>query len=59
MGFLQSYLRLPRYQRIVLGLTGIALGWYGPKLMGFFFLSDDSSEDKDLKSDVNPSTEKP
>ena len=37
MGFLESYLRLPRYQRVVLGLAGVALGWYGPSLMQYLF----------------------
>lgn len=39
MGFLQSYLRLPRYQRVLLGLSGVALGWFGPDLMSKLFLS--------------------
>ena len=40
MGFLQSYLRLPRYQRVLLGLVGVAVGWYGPELMSQLFLRD-------------------
>ncbi len=38
MGFLESYRRLPKYQRILLGVAGIALGWYGPNLMTYLFL---------------------
>ena len=38
MGFLESYLRLPRYQRVLLGLVGITVGWYGPSLMQYLFL---------------------
>ena len=38
MGFLNSYLRLPRYQRILLGVAGIAIGWYGPSAMNYLFL---------------------
>ena len=38
MGFLESYLRLPRYQRVLLGLAGIAIGWYGPSWMNYLFL---------------------
>lgn len=52
MGFVQSYLKLPRYQRILLGLTGIAIGWYGPTLMTFLFLKED-------KNAENISAEKP
>lgn len=51
MGFVQSYLRLPRYQRVVLGVVGLSLGWYGPSLMTHFFLSD--SPEDNLKSDKN------
>lgn len=53
MGFLQSYLRLPRYQRVVLGLAGVALGWYGPTLMGFMFLKGE----KNTESDENRSAD--
>ena len=38
MGFLESYLRLPRYQRVLLGLAGIVVGWYGPSWMNYLFL---------------------
>ena len=38
MGFLDSYLRLPRYQRVLLGLAGVTLGWYGPSLMQYIFV---------------------
>ena len=37
MGFLESYRRLPRYQRILLGLTGVVVGWYGPSVMHYLF----------------------
>ena len=40
MGFLQSYLSLPRYQRVVIGLAGVAVGWYGPELMSKLFLRE-------------------
>lgn len=35
---LQSYLRLPRYQRVLIGVAGLALGWYGPSLMTYLFI---------------------
>ncbi len=35
MGFLESYRRLPRYQRVLLGLVGIGVGWYGPTIMSY------------------------
>ena len=35
MGFWSSYKRLPRSQRILLGLTGIVIGWYGPSWMTY------------------------
>ena len=38
MGFLESYLRLPRYQRVLIGLTGITVGWYGPSFMQYLFV---------------------
>ena len=38
MSFLQSYLRLPRYQRALLGLAGVFVGWYGPSWMSHLFL---------------------
>lgn len=50
MGFLQSYLRLPRYQRVLLGVTGVALGWFGPDLMSKLFLSGG-------KKSADPTTE--
>ena len=33
MGFLQSYLRLPRWQRVLLGVSGVVVGLYGPSLL--------------------------
>ncbi len=51
MGFLQSYLRLPKYQRILLGLAGASLGWYGPRLMNYIFLSDAPSADDNVVDD--------
>ena len=33
MAFLESYLRLPRWQRVLLGVAGVVVGWYGPSLM--------------------------
>ena len=38
MGFLQSYRRLSRPQRVTLGLLGVAIGWYGPSFMNYLFL---------------------
>ena len=38
MGFLASYKRLPRGQRILLGLTAMVIGWYGPSWMSYLFL---------------------
>ncbi len=37
MGFLASYRRLPRYQRVLLGLTGVVIGWCGPSIMSNLF----------------------
>ncbi len=34
----QHYKRLPRYQKVLLGVVGIVLGWYGPFLMNYAFL---------------------
>ena len=48
MGFLQSYLRLPRYQRVLLGLAGIAVGWYGPDLMSQLFFVKDRSKKQEI-----------
>ena len=45
MGFVESYLGLPRYQRIILGLVGIGVGWYGPTFMNYLFL-DESQKNK-------------
>lgn len=47
MGFLQSYLRLPRYQRVVLGLVGIGVGWYGPSAMNYLFVDAAPKEEAD------------
>lgn len=55
MGFLQSYFRLPRYQRVVLGLAGVALGLYGPTLMSYVFLEGAAEQQK---TDVNKSAHK-
>lgn len=41
MGFLRSYLSLPRYQRVLIGLVGVAVGWYGPDFMSSLFLRKD------------------
>lgn len=41
MGFLRSYLSLPRYQRVLIGLVGVAVGWYGPDFMSSLFLRED------------------
>lgn len=57
MGFLQSYLRLPKYQRILLGVSGIALGWYGPSLMSYLFLSHEDSHSKSSPKSVTPSNQ--
>ena len=38
MGFLDSYRRLPRYQRVLLGLVGITVGWCGPSFMQYLFV---------------------
>ncbi len=53
MGFLQSYLNLPRYQRVLLGLSGVAIGWYGPSIMNYLFLDSSSPQsDKEVKSEA-------
>jgi hypothetical protein len=49
MGFLQSYLRLPRYQRVLLGLVGIGVGWYGPTFMNYLFLDDSQKNESGVK----------
>lgn len=38
MGFWDSYKRLPKYQRVLLGVSGIVVGWYGPTWMNYLFL---------------------
>ena len=38
MGFLDSYRRLSRVQRVALGVCGIVVGWYGPSWMSYVFL---------------------
>lgn len=38
MGFVRSYLQLPRYQRVLIGCIGIAVGWYGPTAMSYLLL---------------------
>lgn len=43
MGFLKSYLSLPRYQRVLLGVVGVAVGWYGPNLMSALFIGGQES----------------
>lgn len=49
MGFLESYLRLPRYQRVLLGLTGIVIGWYGPSVMQRLFGENGVLSVRDIK----------
>ena len=44
MGFVRSYLQLPRYQRILIGCIGIAVGWYGPTVMSYLFLEVPASK---------------
>jgi len=44
MGILQSYLNLPRYQRIILGVGGVALGWYGPNIMTYLFIRKEAEK---------------
>lgn len=57
MGFLQSYLSLPRYQRVLLGLTGVAVGWYGPDLMSKLFLSSSTKSASPTETATPPSPE--
>ncbi len=38
MGFWQSYRSLSKYQRVSIGITGILVGWYGPKCMTYLFV---------------------
>lgn len=54
MGFLESYLRLPRYQRVLLGLVGVTVGWYGPSLMQYLFGQPDGVLPKFYKNKTPP-----
>lgn len=38
MGFWSSYKRLPRSQRLLIGISGIIIGWYGPSWMNYLFV---------------------
>lgn len=38
MGFWSSYKRLPRYQRVFIGVSGMLIGWYGPSWMSYLFI---------------------
>ena len=38
MGFWQSYRSLSKYQRVAIGVSGIVVGWYGPKCMTYLFV---------------------
>ena len=60
MAFLESYLRLPRWQRVLLGIAGVVVGWYGPSLMtrlSHVYLSeaDESGGRKQERRRVPPS----
>ena len=52
MGFWESYLRLPRYQRVLLGLAGVAVGWYGPDFMSYV-LAQGGKSNTQSKNGVN------
>lgn len=54
MGFLQSYLRLPRYQRILIGLVGVAIGWYGPDFMTYLFIRERAKTESSSGAHVSP-----
>jgi len=47
MGFLDSYKRLPRRTRIILGVLGITIGLAGPYLLPFAPLIEKPEENKD------------
>lgn len=49
MGFLQSYRRLSRNQKVIIGLLGVVIGWYGPSVMSYIFL-----ESGTLKEESKP-----
>ena len=45
MGFLDSYRRLSRRQRVFLGICGVLIGWYGPSWMTYVFLGSGSEKE--------------
>lgn len=51
MGFLASYKRLSRRQRIILGLVGIAIGLAGPYVMPSFTEAEKPGENKPLNEE--------
>lgn len=55
MSFVKSYLRLPRYQRVLLGLAGVVVGWYGPSWMSRLFLG--SGADRGGRPSEHPAEE--
>ena len=52
MTFLQSYRRLTKAQRIVLGLCGIIVGWYGPRVV-CKILSVEETQKTEKKAESN------
>lgn len=43
---LSSYRRLSKAHKIILGLCGIVVGWYGPSVMSRLVLGSERAQDK-------------
>lgn len=43
---LASYRRLSKAQKIILGLSGIVIGWYGPSVMSRLFLVSERAQEQ-------------
>ena len=46
MSVLSSYRRLSKAQKIILGICGIVVGWYGPSVMSRLVLGSERAQDK-------------
>ena len=46
MSVLDSYRRLSKAQKVILGICGVLIGWYGPSVMSRLFLAPERAQEQ-------------
>ena len=46
MSVLDSYRRLSKAQKVVIGICGVLIGWYGPSVMSRLFLVPERAQEQ-------------